>query len=154
VATEPRRYVPDEAHRRPDDAGDDLVAAVGKVSEALEWLERARGRLYDFHQMMGRVDLLFGEAADELDAAGATTQAERLRNEVIGRNVLDGRWTFQMVEEFGDCYYEPARQTESEIRHALMDGKRHVFEAEMKEARRTRGHPGHSSRPGAAGSSG
>ena len=28
-----------------------------------------------------------------------------------------------------------------------MDGKRHVFEAELKERRRTRGNPAHSSRP-------
>ena len=26
----------------------------------MEWVERARGRLYDFHQMMGRADLLAG----------------------------------------------------------------------------------------------
>lgn len=28
------------------------------MSEALEWLERARGRLYDFHQVLGRHLLL------------------------------------------------------------------------------------------------
>ena len=43
----------DAAIDEPDGASDALVAAVGKVSEALEWVERARGRLYDFHQMMG-----------------------------------------------------------------------------------------------------
>ena len=30
---------------------------------------------------------------------------------------------------------------------ALMDGRRHVFEAEMKELRRTRGRTGHEARP-------
>jgi hypothetical protein len=142
-----RRYVPDEAHRRPDGAEDDVVAAVGKVSEALEWIERVRGRVFDLHQMMGRADLLFGEAADALQAAGCTEEAEELRAEIVGRNVLDGRWTFQIVEEFEDCYYRPVTRVEQRIRDGLMDGKRHVFEAEMKEDRRTKGHPGHSSRP-------
>jgi hypothetical protein len=144
----PATYVPDEAHRRPQGASDELVEAVGKVSEALEWVERIRGRLYDFHQMMGRADFLFGDAADALEAAGCPEQAERLRTEVVGRNVLDGRWTFQMVEEFEHCYYRPVHQVEGVIRDELMEGKRHVFEAELKEQRRTHGHPQHSSRPG------
>jgi hypothetical protein len=145
-----RCSVPDEAHRRPDGADDALVAAVGKVSEAFEWVERGRGRLYDFHQMMGRADLLFGDAADALEEAGRSDDAAVLRAELVGRNVLDGRWTFQMVEEFDDCYYGPARQVERGIRDRAMGGRRHVYEAELKEARRTRGHPDHTSRPGSA----
>jgi len=143
--------VPDDEHRRPDGATDEVVAATGKVSEALEWIERARGRLFDFHQMMGRADFLFGDAADALDDAGCRELADMLRNEVVGRNVLDGRWTFQMVEEFEACYYGPVRGAEERVRDELMAGRRHVFEAELKEQRRTRGHPEHSSRPGGAG---
>lgn len=138
----------DSAHMRPDGATDEVVSAVGKVSEALEWVERVRGRLYDLHQMLGRADFLFEDAADALDAAGEPGHAELLRREVIGRNVLDGRWTFQMVEEFEDCYYQPVRSAERLIRDDLMQGRRHVFESELKEQRRTAGHPGHTSRPG------
>ena len=47
------------------------MAAAGKLSEAVAWVERARGRLYDFHQMMGRADVIMGEAGDALAAAGA-----------------------------------------------------------------------------------
>jgi hypothetical protein len=144
---EGRVFVPDEEHRRPDGATDEVVSAAGKVSEALEWVERVRGRVYDLHQMMGRADLLFGDAADELEAAGCPDEAEMLRTEVVGRNVLDGRWTFQIVEEFNDCYYEPVREAERRVRDRLMHGRRHVFEAEMKEQRRTRGLAGHESRP-------
>jgi hypothetical protein len=110
----------DPAHQRPPATDDAVVAAVGKVSEALEWIERVRGRLYDFHQMMGRADFLFGDAADALADAGCHEEAEVLRREVVGRNVLDGRWTFQMVEEFEDCYYEPVRSAERDIRESLM----------------------------------
>lgn len=137
----------DHAHQRPDGCDDETVAAVGKLSEAWEWIERARGRLYDFHQMMGHADLLVGEAADELEAAGHRDHADALRQDIIGRNVLFGRWTFQVVEEFDESYYGPARDAERQVRDSLMDGKRHVFEAEMKEQRRTHGRPGHEHRP-------
>jgi hypothetical protein len=125
----------------------ETVEAVGLVSEALEWVERIRGRLYDFHQMMGRADFLFGDAADALAKAGHDEEARWLREEVVGRNVLDGRWTFQIVEEFESHYYEVVRGVESQIRERLMDGRRHVYEAELKERRRTPGLVGHSSRP-------
>ncbi len=137
----------DDAHRRPDGASDALVEAVGKVSEALEWVERARGHLYELHQQMGHADLLFGEAADALEEAGATRQAELLRAEVVGRNILDGRWTFQVVEEFDDGYYAAIRAAEAQVRDDLMDGRRHVFEGEMKERRRTKDHPDHMATP-------
>lgn len=148
VAVTGRINPPDDGHRRPHGRSDDTVEAAGTVSEAMEWVERARGRLYDFHQMMGRADLLFGDAVDALEAAGHREHAGRLRDEIVGRNVLVGRWTFQMVEEFDDQYYLPTRHVEETIRVDLMDGRRHVFEAEMKERRRSRGRPGHESRPG------
>jgi hypothetical protein len=138
---------PDTAHQRPDGSSDDTVTAVGKLSEAWEWIERARGRLYDFHQMMGHADAMLGEAADALEQAGHVHQAERIRLDVVGRNVIHGRWTFQIVEEFDDDYYGPVGVVERQVRDELMAGKRHVFEAELKEQRRTPGHPGHESRP-------
>jgi hypothetical protein len=84
------------------------------------------------------------------DAHRRPDEAALLRDGVVGRNVLDGRGTFQMIEEFEDCYYDPIRAAEREIRDRLMAGRRHVFEAELKERRRTRGHPHHTSRPGDA----
>ena len=138
---------PYDPYARPEQTDDATVEAVGKVTEAFEWIERARGRLYDFHQLVGHADGLLGEAADALDAAGHAKQARRVRDEVVGRNVLEGRWTFQVVDEFDDRYWEPFRAVEREIREDLTDGRRHVFEAEMKEGRRTRGHPAHTARP-------
>ena len=55
---------------------------------------------------MGRADLLLGDAADELAEAGHDELADLVRTEVVGRNVLEGRWTFQIVEEFDDGYYD------------------------------------------------
>lgn len=137
----------DAAHARPDGTDDDTVEAVGKVSEALEYVERARGHLYSFHQLMGHADLLLGTAADALRAAGHTGIADRLTEDMVGRNVLHGRWTFQIVEEFDDDYWSALRAHEKRVRDELLDGKRHVFEAEMKEDRRTTGRDGHEATP-------
>ena len=71
--------------------------------------------------------------------------------EIVGRNVLAGRWTFQIVEEFDDGYRAAFVDAEKRIRDTLMQGRRHVFEAEMKERRRTHGAPGHERTPTDAG---
>jgi hypothetical protein len=133
--------------RRPLGVDDDTIAAVGKVSEAMEYVERARGHLYSFHQLMGHADLTLGEGCDELRSAGQEAVADRLERELVGRNVLNGRWTFQVVEEFDDGYWSQFRDHERRVREELQAGERHVFEAEMKERRRTRGRMGHEATP-------
>ncbi len=139
-------------HRRPEGVADDAVAAVGKVTEALEKVERARGRLYDFHQLIGAADAQLGEAVAQLRRAGHEDAAERLEGVLVGRNVVSGRWTFQVVEEFDDEYWECFRAEEARIRHHLCAGQRHVYEAELKERERSvdaegRPLPGHEAGP-------
>jgi hypothetical protein len=128
----------------PDDA---TVEAVGKVTEALEWVERARGHLYSFHQLMGHADLTLGEACEALRDAGHANLAEQIETEVVGRNVLQGRWTFQVVEEFDADYWEVFRDHERRVRDELCGGRRHLHEARMKEDRRTHNRSGHEARP-------
>ena len=137
----------DAAPRHGADLTDPHVAASGKVSEALEWVERARGRLYDFHQLIGHADLLLDEAVAALESCGRTAEADAVRRELIGRNVVDGHWTFQLVEEFDDLYYDRFRAVERDIRAALVGGRRLVYEAAMKEQRRSHGEPGHERGP-------
>jgi hypothetical protein len=136
-----------ERDRRPDGVTDATVEAVGRFSEALEWVERARGHLYDFHQMMGHADGLMGEAADALRDAEHEALADRLEADLVGRNALEGRWSFQMVEEYDAIYWGEVRNFDEELRDSLMDGRRHVFESEMKERRRTHGARFHEQRP-------
>lgn len=138
---------PDDPYARPAGVDDATVEATGKLSEALEWVERARGHLYEFHQLMGHADLLLDEAVEALEAAGLGDEADLVRTDLIGRNVLQGRWTFQIVDEFDDTYWGPFRDVERGIRDRHVGGRRHVFEAEMKERRRTSGRPHHASRP-------
>jgi len=49
-------------HVRPDGVTDATVEALGRLSEALEAVEIARGRLYAFHRMSGTADRTLGEA--------------------------------------------------------------------------------------------
>ncbi len=132
------------------DASDAVIEAVGKATEALEYVERARGHLYSFHQLTGHADLLFGEAADMLAEAGEPECADRLEAQVVGRNVLDGRWTFQIVEEYDELYHQDVTAAVEELERRFQHGRRHVFEARMKEDRRTRSRAGHEHRPKAA----
>ncbi|MET9025090.1 hypothetical protein ABZW96_05640 [Nocardia sp. NPDC004168] len=138
---------PAAQHRRPDGVDDGTVAATGKLSEALEIVERARGHLYSFHQLTGGADLALDIAVELFRAAGHAHIADRISAELIGRNVLAGRWTFQIIEEYDDGYYDLFRDIERAARDELLDGRRHIYEAEMKEARRTHGAPGHSATP-------
>jgi hypothetical protein len=125
-----------DPHDRPPGASDDAVAAAGHMSEALETLERARGHLYSFHQLIGEADFALDEVLAKLRAAGAENLAAELERELVGRNVLEGRWTFQVVEEFDDGYWSVFRDYERRVRDAMTSGNRHVYEAELKARRR------------------
>ncbi|MCW4385559.1 hypothetical protein OH146_07205 [Salinibacterium sp. SYSU T00001] len=138
---------PDDAHTRPDGLDDATVAALGKLSEALEAVEHARGLLYGFHRLTGTADLHLGDAVDALREAGHGELAERIERDILGRNVIQGRWTFQIVEDYDDNYYSAFKEAERDAREQLAGGRRHLFEAEMKEDRRTHGWPHHEARP-------
>ena len=142
----------DDPHTRPAGTSDETVAALGKLSEALEVVEDARGQLYNFHRKCGMADLALGEAVDLLRQEGHTELADTLETDLVGRNILAGRWSFQVVEEYDDGYYAAFKEHERAAREQLMQGKRHVFEAEMKQDRRTQGRPGHAATPKDSGS--
>lgn len=139
---------PDSRHRRPDGVSDATVDALGRLSEALEAVEIARGHLYTFHRLSGTADLTLGDAIAKLRDAGHPELAERIERELLGRNVLGGRWTFQVVEEYDDGYYATFRDLERAARDELVGGRRHLYEAEMKEDRRSPGEAGHEATPG------
>ena len=137
----------DPVHQRPDGVSDDEVAAVGRMNEAVEMIERARGHLYAFHQLTGYADELLDGVVDGLTRTGHAGVADRISEELIGLNVVAGRWTFQVVEEYDDGYYRTFRELDRAVRDEVVRGRRHVMEAEAKERRRTRGRPGHAARP-------
>lgn len=138
---------PDAAHQVPAGVDDATVTAVGKLTAAFEVVEHARGMLYAFHRLTGRADNELQEAVDLLAEAGHAEIAEEIRHDLVGRNVLRGRWTFQLVEEYDDDYWQTFHDWEAAARDRLLDGRRHVYEAQLKERFRTPGRPGHEARP-------
>lgn len=134
-------------HRTPAGVSDETVDALGKLSEALETADRARGHLFSFHQLTGSADIKLGEAVEALRQAGHRATAERLERELVGRNVIAGRWTFQIVEDYDDNYWTVFRALEQSARDELAGGKRHLFEARMKQRERSKGEEGHEATP-------
>ncbi|TDV56258.1 hypothetical protein [Actinophytocola oryzae] len=138
----------DNADRRLTDGpwrealDDRTVEAVGALTEAFETVEVARGHLYAFHQLTGSADIKLERAVELLEKAGHEQLAQRLSRELLGRNVLPGRWTFQVVEDYEDTYYSVFRGLEREVRE-LTNGLPHVYEADLKRRRRSVGVPGH-----------
>jgi hypothetical protein len=142
------RETPSPEHLPPSRTSDALVEAVGGVTAALEVTEHARGMLYAFHRLTGRADIELAEALDKLAAAGEPDLADEIRADLVGRNVIEGRWTFQVVEDYDAGYWSTFRHWEREVRERVMGGRRHVYEAQLKERNRTHGRPGHEARPG------
>ncbi|HYP44162.1 MAG TPA: hypothetical protein VEQ66_03070 [Propionibacteriaceae bacterium] len=139
--------LPLASHQTPDGVSDATVEALGKLSEALETADRARGHLMSFHQLTGSADVALGAAVTALREAGHTQVAARLDREVVGRNVIDGRWTFQIIEEYDDNYWSVFRRHEQAARDELAQGRRHLYEARLKQAERSKGTPGHEATP-------
>lgn len=130
-AKHPERPV---ARVRPDGMDDATVAALGKLSEAMEVIENARGLLYQFHRMAGTADLTLQEAVDRLRSAGHPELAAEIDECLVGRDVLPGLWTFQIVEAYDEHYWQVFRDVEQQARRRLGDTPQHLYEAEMKHA--------------------
>jgi hypothetical protein len=131
---------------RPD-LDDTTVEGLGKLSEALETVEQARGLLYGFHQLTGKADRLLQDAVELLRKAGHGALADDLDRDLVGRNVIADRWTFQIVEDYDDTYWSVFRDFDARARAELADGDRHVYEARMKQRERTPGHLRHEAGP-------
>ncbi len=138
---------PNDEHQRPADVEDNTVEAMDTLTRALETAEVARGNLLQFHRLTGTADTQLRESVRQLRACGHDTLADRIETELVGRNVLEGRWTFQIIEEYDDTYFSVWRTIEQEARDELVEGRRHLLEAEMKESNRTHGHPHHDAVP-------
>ena len=134
---------------RPD-LDDATVEALGKLSEALESVDQARGFLYAFHQTIGKADQELQDAVELFGTAGATELAADLERDLVGRNVIADRWTFQIVEDFDANYWATFRAFDERARTELAGGDRHVYEARMKQRERTTGHPRHEAGPALA----
>ena len=121
-----------------DGAGgsDGPVRAAHELEVALEWVERAWGHLVAFHHEIGHAQGMMLEAARRLEAMGEDALAERVRRDLAPRDVLPGRWTYRIVDEFREGFLAPARAVEEDDRGRLAGGRRHRFEASLRDEHR------------------
>jgi hypothetical protein len=120
------------ARSRPAGMSDEVVAALGKLAEALEVVEQARGFLYGFHRLSGTADLTLQQAVTMLREAGHADLADDLAATLVGRDTVDGKWTFELVEDYDQGYWQVFRDAEQHVRTTLGLTERHVHEAGMK----------------------
>src|SRR4029077_16645590 len=132
---------PSPDHQVPDGVDQATVDAVGRLTKGLEVAEWARGHLYAFHQLSGEANRHVEDAIPMLRDAGHPEWADRLERELFGRNVLDGRWTFQIVEEYDDGYWTLFRELERAAPRAPTRGRRHPPQARGEGAGRPHRRP-------------
>jgi hypothetical protein len=120
------------ARERPPGTSDAAVAALGRLSEALEAVEYARGLLYGFHRLCGTADRTLQEATGMLREAGHAALADDIEQALVGRDIVPGWWSFQLVEAYDSGYWDVFRDVEEHARAELGMSARHVLEAEMK----------------------
>jgi hypothetical protein len=118
---------------RVEGLDDATVAALGKLSKAFEVVENARGLLYQFHRMSGTADLTLQEAIEDFREAGHPDVAEVLDDVLVGRDVLPGLWTFQIVDAYDETYYSVFKGMDDWATQRFAGGTKHVYEAEMKQ---------------------
>ena len=95
-------------------------------------VENASGALYAFHRMSGQADLALQDAVKGLRAAGQDGLADEIEDVLVGRDVVPGMWTFQLVEAYDEHYWRVFRAVDVEARRRLAGGTPHIFEAELK----------------------
>ncbi|MFD9240535.1 hypothetical protein ACFV0D_01075 [Streptomyces sp. NPDC059556] len=90
-----------------------------------------------FHQLTGTAVPELDRSVALLRDAGHGSWADRVEAEVLGRSVIPGHSTFQIVEAYNSTSYEPFRDLERHALRAPAGGRDHLYEAVMKDARRT-----------------
>ena len=126
------------ARERPPGMSDGTVAALGKLSAALEKAEHARGHLYAFHRLCGSTDLELQDAVLDLRRAGHVELADEIDEVLVGRDVVAGRWSFELIEDYDHGYWSTFRDVEQQARSRLGGAEPHLYEAEMKHAEQAR----------------
>ena len=119
-------------HPVPNGVSDETVAALGELSAAFEVLEEARGHLYAFHRRSGKADLELQQAVDHLRKAGHRELADEIDEVLVGRDVVPGLWTYQIVESYDRTYYDVWKASVEKAQRVTGGGAPHLAESDMK----------------------
>ncbi|WP_256685907.1 hypothetical protein [Halococcus qingdaonensis] len=117
---------------------EDERAALHDLQLGIEHLHRSYGHLLAFHHAVGRGMNRFDDARETLRASGHDEHADALRDDLLPAGVVDGQWTYELVEAFVDEFLGPVDEFEADVREELADGRRHVTEDRQRRAWRER----------------
>ena len=125
-------------HPVPEGVDAETVAALGELSAAFEVVEEARGHLYAFHRRSGTADRQLQHALDRLRAAGHHELADEIDQVLVGRDVVPGLWTFQLVETYDRTYHDVWRAAVAKAERLAGGGEPHLAESGMKVEEQSR----------------
>jgi hypothetical protein len=130
------------------------LTALHHCQLGIEHVHRAYGSLLDFHHRVGHAMDRFDEAERTLRAAGHDELADELRDRHLPAGVVDGRWSYEVVEAFEREFRDPVVAFEAAVRERLADGRGHVTERRQQRRWRERAGRGSGSDPGAGSAAG
>ena len=114
------------------DLSDAEVEALHEVELGIEWFHRAHGHLVQFHHATGHGMDHLADAEDLLREAGYDRLADRLRDDLLPRGVVEETWSYGVLEAFQDGPLDDGTAFEVEARDVLADGERHVAERQQE----------------------
>ena len=147
MADVPTTDLPDPDHQTPAGVDDPTIEALGKLSEALETCERARGHLYSFHQLTGSADIELGDAVTA--APGGRARRARGPAGVGADRPQRARRPLDLPDRRGVRRHVLVTlpELEKHARDELAEGRRHLYEARLKQDERTVGRSHHEATP-------
>jgi len=77
--------------------------------------------------------ILVAAAVSMLADCGHTELDADIESTLVGRDIVEGMWSFQIVERYDRGYWDVFRAVESHARRLLGAAEPHLFEAEMKD---------------------
>lgn len=118
-----------------DNLSDEEMEALHEMQLGKEDIRKAYGQLVQFHHNIGSGMNHFKKAADKLEEADMKNESDEV-GEIVPKDVIEGYWTWKLIEEFEEDFFQDVMSTESDVREKLSDGEEHVNEQLMEKRRK------------------
>lgn len=115
--------------------------ALHEVELCIERLHRAHGHLIAFHHNIGRAMNHMAAAEPLFREGGHPDIADTIRDEYLPRGIIaadhstdpiDGRWSYDILENFQDVFFNDMVDFGHEIHDRVADGSWHAAERQQE----------------------
>lgn len=111
------------------------IEALHHLQLGKEDIKKARGYLMDFHHEIGSGMNHYKKAHELLEEVDRDKSADEI-SEMVPRDVIEGYWSWKLVEEFESHFYDPVSDAEESVRDRMADGEEHINEQIMEKDRK------------------